>query len=369
MSDSRHPVSRLDRRHFLGVLGAGSVVAIGTLAGCGQQQTNDTTAGEPAGEAASGEVASVDDRQVYVTPEWVQSVIKGDQPESSDYRIFEVAWGEESDDTAYGEGHIPGAVHLNTDLVEEPEKWNYRSADEITQLCKDYGVTKDTCVIVYSDKVETSADDRVAVCFLWAGVENVKALDGGYAKWTEAGYDVETGSNKPEATDKDFGVDIPAHPEYVLSLEEVEDKLANDDKFRLVSIRSYDEFTGKTSGYSYIDRAGEPKGAIWGHDTDDGSYATDDGTTVGVDVVSQYLAESDASLDDELCFYCGTGWRAAIPFLICYQDGMDNISIFDGGWYEWQMNPDLEVQIGDPKTGDVTYTTVSELSTDKAKVG
>ncbi|MCI9198684.1 MAG: sulfurtransferase, partial [Lachnospiraceae bacterium] len=35
------------------------------------------------------------------------------------------------------------------------------------------------------------------------------------------------------------------------------------------------------SGYGYIDRAGEPQGAIWGHDTDDGSYNNEDGTTVG----------------------------------------------------------------------------------------
>ena len=40
-----------------------------------------------------------------------------------------------------------------------------------------------------------------------------------------------------------------------------------------------------------------------------------------------YLEESGASLDNELSFYCGTGWRATIPFLICYENGMTNMTL------------------------------------------
>lgn len=146
----------------------------------------------------------------------------------------------------------------------------------------------------------------------------------------------------------------------------MKDKLENDDDFRLVSIRSEAEFLGETSGYGYIDRAGEPQGAIWGHDTDDGSYNNEDGTTVGVDVLEGYLKESEASMDNELSFYCGTGWRAAIPFLICYENGYSNVTMYDGGWYQWQMDDSLPVQVGDPSSDDCEYTTVGELSTDKA---
>ena len=41
--------------------------------------------------------------------------------------------------------------------------------------------------------------------------------------------------------------------EYILSIDEVKDKLAGDDNFKLVSIRSRDEFLGGTSGYGYIE--------------------------------------------------------------------------------------------------------------------
>lgn len=309
----------------------------------------------------------VETNKVYVTPDWVQSVIDGNQEESEDYVILEVSWGEEEDSPTYSEGHIPGAVHMNTDKVESEEFWNYRTPKEFEELAKEYGITKDTTVIVYSDKGTTSADDRVALGLLWAGVENVKALDGGLESWNKTDYPLEEKSNEPKATDKDFGVKIPAHPEYILSIDEVIEKLENDDNFKLVSIRSKDEFLGKTSGYSYIERAGEPKGAIWGYDTDDGSYTNEDGTTIDIDVLEGYLKESDASMENELSFYCGTGWRAAIPFLMAYENGYTNITLFDGGWFQWQMDENLPVQLGDPKTDDVEYVKVKDLSTDKAK--
>ena len=102
---------------------------------------------------------------------------------------------------------------------------------------------------------------------LMAGVENVKCLDGGYDAWLKSGYETEKTVNTPQPSDREFGVDIPAHPEYILSIGEAKEKLAGDDNFKLVSIRSRDEFLGRTSGYGYIDRAGEPEGAVWGHDT------------------------------------------------------------------------------------------------------
>lgn len=359
------------KKKFLSVLLAVAMVC-SLMVGCGSSDT-----AEDSGSAAEESVASeadesgetseaVDTKTVYVSPEWIKSVIDGAQSESEDYVILECAWGEEADDPAYGEGHIQGAYHMNTDYIEEDEYWNIRPAEEIAELLAKYGITKDTTVICYGDGATNSADDRVAFAMLWAGVENVKCLNGGIAAWTAAGYDLETGSNEPEATDKEFGAEIPAHPEYILSVDEVKDKLENDDNFKLVSIRSEAEFKGETSGYGYIDRAGEPKGAIWGHDTDDGSYNNEDGTVADISVLEGYLAESGASLDNEIAFYCGTGWRAAIPFLICYQNGYTNVSMYDGGWFQWQMDSDLPVQVGDPASDECEYTTVGELPTDKA---
>ena len=317
--------------------------------------------------ASTAKVEPVEKTKVFVSPEWIKSVIDGKQEESKDFVILEAAWGEVADDKAYTEGHIPGALHMNTDYIESEEFWNIRTPEEITELMKKYGITKDTTVITYGNSPVISADDRVAMTLLWAGVENVKNLSGGIDAWKNAGYELETTVNEPKATDKDFGVTIPAHPEYILSIDQVKDKLKNDKNFKLVSIRSRDEFEGKTSGYGYIDRAGEPLGAIWGHDTDDGSYNNEDGTVANIVTVKKYLAESGASLGNEVSYYCGTGWRAAIPFLIEYDEGIRTMSVYDGGWFQWQMDPENPVQLGAPGSADYKEVKVKDLSTDKAK--
>lgn len=360
----------LSRRAFVagGVALAGLALARPLCARADEEQAaEDGSDGEQTGEDDAQSFDPNDASTVYVPASWVKSVIDGNEDASADYLVLEVAWGEEADDADYGAGHIPGAVHMNTDYIEEDQDWNIRTPEEIEALCGEYGITKDTTVICYSTTGVNSADDRVALALLWAGVESVKCLDGGYEAWKAAGYDEETESNAPVATEEEFGVEVPAHPEYILSIDEVKDKLANDPDFKLVSIRSYAEFCGETSGYSYIDRAGEPKGAIWGHDTDDGSYNNEDGTTVGVETIEGYLAESGVELDEDTSWYCGTGWRAAIPFLICLQAGIAT-SVYDGGWFVWQKDPDNDVQLGDPQTGEVEYVKVADLSTDKAKI-
>lgn len=335
-------------------------------------QVSQIVTGSQAASTASkvsgtAEVAPVEKTKVFVSPEWVKSVIDGKQEESKDFVILEAGWGEVADDKAYTDGHIPGALHMNTDYVESEEMWNIRTPEEITELMKKYGITKDTTVITYGNTPVIAADDRVALALLWAGVENVKNLSGGIDVWKNAGYELETTVNEPKATDKDFGVTIPAHPEYILTIDQVKDKLKNDKNFKLVSIRSRDEFEGKTSGYGYIDRAGEPLGAIWGHDTDDGSYNNADGTVVGLDKLNEYLKESGASTDNEISYYCGTGWRAAIPFLIEYENGIKNVSVYDGGWFQWQKDPENPVQLGAPGSADYKEVKVKDLSTDKAK--
>ena len=308
---------------------------------------NDSPA-EPTvlGDASTGSVTAdvtVAKTKVYVPAQWIKELVDGSLPQSSDYVILEASWGEPSDD--YKAAHIPGAVHINTDDVESPEYWNLRSPEEITALMSKLGITKDTTVVVYGDSGGAAA--RVAFTCLWAGVEEVHVLDGGFEAWTAAGYDTASGVEESTATTADFGVTIPAHPEYVLSMPEDVIEAQKDPNFRLISIRSWEEFTGETSGYSYIDRVGEPEGAVWGHNTED--YYHEDGTVKSVDELKDMWAEWDISTDNILSFYCGTGWRACVPFLICYEAGMTNMNVYDGGWFAWQLDESLPVQLGDPR--------------------
>lgn len=340
-----------------------AVLSLGALTGCSSKEESkeaDTNTEKVTAEA-------VDTKTVFVTPEWVQSVIDGNQKESEKYIVGEVSWGTYKDSPSYTKGHIPGAIHINTDSVEEGPVWNLVSPEKMEKGILDNGITKDTTVILYGDDI--SATSRVAFAYLWAGVDNVKVLNGGIKAWEKAGYKTETEVVEAKKAE-DFGTKIPAHPEYQLSIEDAKDKLENDDNFKLVSIRSKDEFLGKTSGYSYINKAAEPKGAVWGHAGTDpynmNDYLNEDGTCINMDQMKELWSDCDFTTDNELSFYCGTGWRACVPWLICYENGMTNMTVFDGGWNEWQMDDSNPVQVGDPASDDCVYTTVGELLNDKA---
>lgn len=51
--------------------------------------------------------------------------------------------------------------------------------------------------------------------------------------------------------------------------------------------------------------------------------------------------------DQQVSFYCGTGWRASETFMYARAMGWNNVSVYDGGWYEWSSDPKNPVATGE----------------------
>ncbi len=115
---------------------------------------------------------------------------------------------------------------------------------------------------------------RVAAILKYMGVKDVRVLNGGTAAWTSAGYELDTTSNKKTPVDS-FGVAVPLNKGYIVDLPEAKEILKDKEGSKLVDIRSWDEFIGKTSGYDYIKAKGRPVGAVWGHAGSDNSHLED----------------------------------------------------------------------------------------------
>ncbi len=311
--------------------------------------------------------SNIKEETVYVDASFVKAVMNGEVAGYENYIIGEVGYGDISDIEGKNV-HIPGAIYLDNRSVEDPtgKDYNYLSAEEIKNHILESGITQDTKLILYGPDVSGTA--RQAVAYLWAGVKDVKILNGGIDAWKKEGYDTTEKFSKYNPV-SEFGADIPVHPEYILSLEEVQEKL-KDPNFKLVSIRSKDEFLGVNSGYSYIDKAGEPEGAVWGKGPltayDLKMFTNDDNTVKDLNGFKEVWNDVDFTLDNDLSFYCGTGWRASVPFLVMYENGYRNMTVFDGGWYVWIQHPELDVQVGDPHTSDVKHEKVKDLPNDKA---
>lgn len=291
--------------------------------------------------------------KTLVSPKWVKDLISGDKPETYDnnnYKVFEVSWGDVDKSKPYNEGHIKGSYHFNTDWIEEGPVWNLRSAEEIKNNLLKQGINKDTTVVLYSD--DASAALRVNWALKWAGVEDVRIMNGGINSWKEIGGEIEKIVNTPEEV-KDFGVEVPANPEYAIEkATEAYEKSKNGD-LKLVSIRSWEEYLGNTSGYDYIEKAGEPKGAIFGFSGTSASnmddYYDPDGTLRNPQEIYSLWETQGIKSDDKIALYCGTGWRNSIPWFMTQLTGRPNTYFYDGGWNDWQLNKELPVDINKDK--------------------
>ena len=302
--------------------------------------------------------------QQLVYPEWVQALLSGDEPagmKGDDAVLCHAHFDYRQD---YEDGHIPGAIPLNTNALESPETWNRRSPDELTAALEDLGIRHDTTVVLYGrfsyptydqDYPAQSAGHlgamRCAALMLYAGVKDVKILNGGLNTWESAGYEVSTEDVAAEPVE-DFGIKVPAHPEYMLGPDEAKALLDADDG-DLVSVRSWAEFIGERSGYHYIDKAGRIPGAVFGNCGSDAyhmeNYRNFDYTTREFPEIAETWAEMGITPDKHVAFYCGTGWRGSEAFMNAYFMGWPRISVYDGGWHEWSSHPDTPTATGVPE--------------------
>lgn len=292
--------------------------------------------------------------------------------------IFEVAWGGPEED--YAKGHIPTSMHLNTDLLEYDE-FHKRSATPAKKLGRSTTVEQDQAkglgaddslarnwwniypdqylfpafaalgidlnqtVVLYGKDMTAAA--RAAWALLYAGVENVRLLDGGLTGWKKAGYAISKEPTLPKPVES-FGTEKALHPEYLVDVAFVRTAVTEkDDHVVIADIRTRREYQGEAAPYSYIPTMGRIAGAKWGH-AGHGPWTMDyyvDGKGYFVDPVKveERWKEAGITGDKHVAFYCGTAWRSSLAFLYAYMLGWDEISNFDSSWYEWSMGPEKEL--------------------------
>jgi thiosulfate/3-mercaptopyruvate sulfurtransferase len=283
-----------------------------------------------------------------VHPEWIQGLISGLNPETYPGKGFVILDVSDDGFEEFQAGHIPTAVYLDTNAFEEEPLWNRVSDERLEGTLLALGITYEKTVVLYGR--ETAAAARVACMLMYAGVGDVRLLDGGFGAWTTAGYDVETETREPVPAQA-FGRRIPALPEYIIDTQEVKALLADQETI-LVSVRSWAEYIGETSGYSHVKPRGRIAGAVWGHSGSDPNHMEDysniDNTMRSYLEIASNWRDAGINPDKRVIFYCGTGWRASQAFFCAHLMGWTNISVYDGGWLEWSLDQSNPVERGVP---------------------
>lgn len=293
----------------------------------------------------NGDLVKYENYQTILPPSVVKELIDGNTVEEvgevDNLKIVEFSWGNE-EESGYVDGHVPTAVHINSDDVDDADNiYVLKSDDLLFETMKNAGITINDTVVVTGAGLFSC---HLATILKYLGVEDVYIMSGGANGWTDAGYKAETGSNAPEKVD-DFGTDTPINPDYIDTVEEAEE-LLNDENAQVIDTRAYKEYTGESSGYDYVEEAGRLNGAIFGQE--DGSeqgpnctgssmmyYENVDGTMRDASEILDMWKKSGVDINKHLSFYCGGGYRAAAVMWYAQAMGLENTSLYNDGWAGW----------------------------------
>jgi len=299
-----------------------------------------------------------------VPPQWLKKVQAGEPVTEAPEGNLVVVHSHYRNREAYLSGHIPGAIDMDTLALEAPETWNRRPPGELKKALEQHGITSESTVVVYGKFMWPDNDDefpgsaaghigaiRNALIMMYAGVKDVRILNGGIQSWKDAGYPIDVG-DLPKTPVAEFGSEIPVRPELFVDVPEAKIMIQREDS-DIVCVRSWPEYIGEVSGYNYIEKKGRIPGTVFADCGSDAyhmeNYRNVDHTMREAAEVAQNWKSVGIVPEKHLAFYCGTGWRGSEAFMNAWLMGWPRVSVFDGGWFEWSNNPENPYETGVPE--------------------
>ena len=237
----------------------------------------------------------------------------------------------------YLAGHVPGAVFvpLDTELAAHGEPTDGRhllpSREDLQTAARRWGIDDGDTVVAYDDSGCLAAA-RAWWLLRWAGVEDVRLLDGGLSAWVAAGGTLDTDDVTPEpgtvtlqqgrlpTIDIDGAATFPGV---------------------LLDARAAERYAGEVEP---IDpRAGHIPGAVSAP------------TAGNLDAQDRFLPAADlrrrfekAGVRDDaaVAAYCGSGVTAAHEIAALAVAGFDTAALYPGSWSQWSNHEDRPVATG-----------------------
>jgi thiosulfate/3-mercaptopyruvate sulfurtransferase len=263
--------------------------------------------------------------RALVSTEWI-----ADHAKDKGLRVVEV----DVDPSAYGKGHIEGAVGWNWKKhLQDQINRDIASKEALANLLGQSGITPDTNIVLYGDN-----NNWFAAYAYWAlkyyGHDKVQLVDGGRVKWEKEGRAYSTDVPDYPATSYQFHgspkEDIRAYRDHVLS------KIG---KIGLVDVRSPKEYSGELLAPENLPQEGAQRGGHiptavsipWGT-----AVNTEDGTFKSVEELKEIYGGKGITPGKEVIAYCRIGERSAHTWFVLKELlGYPDVKNYDGSWTEW----------------------------------
>ncbi|WP_211218597.1 sulfurtransferase [Jonesia quinghaiensis] len=290
---------------------------------------------------------------VFITADDLRTAV---ETQPTTLRILDVRWqlGNTSGRNDYEEQHIPGALFadLDTQLAApaSPEAGRHPlpSLHALTDSVRCWGITHDHTVVVY-DAVGGLSAARAWWLLRWAGITDVRILDGGLPAWVSAGGPVASGNETTTPTD----IDLTAGHLPTITMDEAE---GFPEHGILLDARAPERYAGT---HEPIDpRPGHIPGAL---NTPTAHFLNSDGQILPsvelIDILADTgvldpdQAEDDseglvATSDQPVAVYCGSGVTASHAIAVLASLGIE-AALYPGSWSQWSQDHTRPAETGE----------------------
>jgi thiosulfate/3-mercaptopyruvate sulfurtransferase len=269
-----------------------------------------------------------------IDPQDLNDWLNRDQPPA----VLDVRWrlGGPSGRDDHAAGHVPGAMFLDldTDICGTPGasgRHPLPDPERLQAALRGAGIGDGDSVAVY-DGGDHMAAARTWWTLRWAGLDDVRVLNGGFPAWLAAGLPVSDTS--PVRKPGDLIVRPGGMP--VLDAAEAATLAAEG---RLVDVRATERYRGES----------EPIDPVAGHIPGGvnlvGAEAGPDGRFAPPDQMRQRYVAAGLPPDRPVGAYCGSGVTAARTVLGMTLAGLRPV-LYVGSWSDWIADPSRQVALG-----------------------
>ena len=248
--------------------------------------------------------------------------------------LIDVTYGNVHESSYLSDGHVPGAVHINTNAYERPRSYTPEKREQYSveyslitveefrdTICPEYGITKDSIVIATSTDVRPLA--RFGFMLRSLGVKYY-AMSANMSAWTYNGYRLDTENIVKPVSIESFGSSDVPYPGEIVWMDQVKRILSGEEKGTLIGGDDFDT-------YSYHDLMGKIAGAV---DADEYSQNID-GTSAMPELLLQGYIDAGVPTDELIVPFCGDGWGAARTAYHAQATGLENVKYWGEGWVVW----------------------------------
>lgn len=220
----------------------------------------------------------------------------------------------------YRDGHIPGAIFVDLPVQLANRRLTGRGSNPLPELAelqsqlRAWGVRDGSTVVVLDDS-SGGPGARAWWVLRWAGVGDVRILEGGLAAWKRAGLELETGSGPTPAPG-----DITLRPN---RLPHLEAEQVAGFQGTLVDARPRADFAKHIPGAVSLPISELVDAA---------------GAVLPPDRLRALLAANGIDAARPVAAYCGGGVASTFLIAVLAELGIE-AALYPGSWSEWTADP------------------------------